>query len=423
MFKSGQIRKFFFISVGFGFAIGILFPFYASIFTIYKSEEMRVLFSISCIAAGIIVGVVSYIVANITLISSIRSLYKHFDNIIKGDLTKRLHIKGEDDISKLSDDFNLMAESLKSIIEQIIDEAKQLAKFADNTTEDIGYLDKQIGDVTSITQILSVSMRETSASTQELSAISNEIETAIESIAKKAQEGSETASEINIRANKLKEDSITSKDNAIKIYRGTRERLINAIKKSKTVAEIGILSESILQITSQTDLLALNAAIEAARAGGAGKGFAVVAEEIRKLAEGSKAAVIKIKTVTENVMESVENLASSSEEILELVNNTIINEYDMIVKIGEQYNNDAHGINDMTSDFKVTSEELLTSTQTVVNSVKGIAEASHKAASGTQEITDRAIIIAKRASDVVEQADLVRNSVKRLHNVVLKFKV
>jgi Methyl-accepting chemotaxis protein len=392
-------------------------------FTVYKSVEMKIWFTFSCIAAGIAVGVFSYLVANITLISSIRSLYKHFENIISGNLTKRLHIEGKDDISKLADDFNLMAQSLQSIIEEIIQEAGQLSEFANNTTEDIEHLNRQIGEVTSITRMLSASMQETSVSTHELNVTSSQIGAASESIAEKAQDGSKTAMIISIKANKLKEDSIASKVNAIKIYDSTRENLVNAIKGSKAVKEIGVLSESILQITSQTDLLALNAAIEAARAGEAGRGFAVVAEEITKLAEDSEATVIKIKAVTDTVISSVENLAASSEKILDFVNNTVIRDYEMVVKIGEQYNNDANEISKMTTDFCTTSEELLASTQSVVEAVGEIASASHESASGTQEIAERTVIMSEKASDVVRHADLVRNSANKLYDSIMKFQV
>jgi hemerythrin-like metal-binding protein len=74
--------------------------------------------------------------------------------------------------------------------------------------------------------------------------------------------------------------------------RGATERAVGEvagarrqIEELETVAgEIGKITGTISDISSQTRLLALNATIEAARAGDAGRGFAVVAAEVKDLA-------------------------------------------------------------------------------------------------------------------------------------------
>jgi PAS domain S-box-containing protein len=71
-------------------------------------------------------------------------------------------------------------------------------------------------------------------------------------------------------------------------------------------AEIGGIVETITGIAAQTNLLALNGAIEAARAGDHGRGFGVVAEEVRKLAEGSKAAAETISSLIRDIQRETE---------------------------------------------------------------------------------------------------------------------
>ncbi|WP_410482803.1 methyl-accepting chemotaxis protein [Sphingomonas sp. A2-49] len=57
-----------------------------------------------------------------------------------------------------------------------------------------------------------------------------------------------------------------------------------------TMTQVTRIVASIGTISNQTNLLALNATIEAARAAEHGRGFAVVAQEVKRLAQASRAA-------------------------------------------------------------------------------------------------------------------------------------
>ena len=95
---------------------------------------------------------------------------------------------------------------------------------------------------------------------------------------------------------------------------------------NESTKKINTISETISQITEQTNLLSLNASIESARAGEAGKGFAVVAEEIRKLAEQSKNSTEEIKAI----IASIQKKSDTAVKAIKSTEN-VVNEQDLAV--------------------------------------------------------------------------------------------
>jgi methyl-accepting chemotaxis protein len=112
-----------------------------------------------------------------------------------------------------------------------------------------------------------------------------------------------TVGEMAVRAGTLRENIQRAKTD----LQGSSDR---TLANAKRVDEIKDVLELINDIADQTSLLALNAAIEAARAGDAGRGFAIVADEVRRMAERSKAAAAQIAKLADGAQ------ATSAEAVL-----------------------------------------------------------------------------------------------------------
>ena len=382
------------------------------------------------ILSGIVIAAAAFsIVFAFIIISSItRPLGKLKKSLVMlaesgGDLTRKIDINSNDEIGDLAFGVNEFIENIRQIMTDVSFCSENVEQASNEVSGLLDGLRSIVEDTSYTIEKLSSGMEETAATAEEIGASTNDIEDNVKFLSEKAQGGAEKAKKINKRAKGLKDSALVSSNNAQEIYKDTKERLEAAIKKSKNVEQINILSNTILEISDQTNLLALNAAIEAARAGEAGRGFAVVADEIRKLAENSKNAVVEIQKAAHEVIGSVENLSDSSKKIMNFIDSSISKDYVEMIETGDKYSRDAIFVDNLVTDISETTEQLAAAVGDIIQAMDGVASTVNQGAEGTHNMAKRVADIVEKVNEVQEHTDISSISAKSLKEAIDKFKI
>jgi len=234
------------------------------------------------VVLGMLFAVASGLLLGLMLLARIRQplaqLTGGITRVKSGDLSLAVVVQSDDELGRMSHDFNAMVDSLQSMVLEV-----RLA--ADSITGASSQIANGNLDLSTRTERAAASLQQAAAS---LDALTGTV--------RKMAESAHAASQIASAA-------ASSAGQGGDLVQQVVRSMAGIQASSSRIADITAVIDS---IAFQTNILALNAAVEAARAGEQGRGFAVVAGEVRALAQRSAEAAREIRGLIEASRSQVE---------------------------------------------------------------------------------------------------------------------
>jgi methyl-accepting chemotaxis protein WspA len=269
------------------------------------------------VVSGVLLAVVLILVL-VAGVSVVRSISRSLGQVTQelhalaggeGDLSARIPVSGDNEISDLCKAFNGLMDKLQSLVRRVQESG---IKVASSTTQ------------------LAASAKQQEASVSQQAASTNQVESAARQIAHTATALARTMDEVSQSARHAAELAGKGRENLVHMEQTIRQ--VQTASKSigdklatingKAANITGIVT-TITKVADQTNLLSLNASIEAAKAGEFGQGFGVVAREIRRLADQTAVSTLDIEQTVKEVQVAVSSGVMSMDKFSEEVRATV----------------------------------------------------------------------------------------------------
>ena len=390
-----------------------------------ENQKNLININIGTLMAGVIGLIFGCVIAVLTALSfnrEIKKLQNATHRVAGGDFSEKIKVTRSDEFGVLETNFNGMMDDVSGLIHAVEDKSNHILEVAGGISEVAGNTKTTIEQVTQAIDSVAQGAVKQAESTQEAN-------TEVEHLKNSLDETKEYVSGMNgmtEKANEVSTEGIESVKDLIEKSGKTAEKSKVSLEVMNEMVEsidkIFYISDTIADITSQTNLLSLNASIEAARAGEMGKGFAVVADEIRKLADESKESTDEIKKIITEITEKSKLVESTMQEneVLQTEQQEAINRteeiFGEIMKQIEMLGSGMERINAL-NDTMSANKDL------VVDKMGTIASVSEQSAAATEEVSASTEQVNVTMEEISEHTETLQAIAKDLMETINRFKL
>ena len=351
---------------------------------------------------------------------------KEMTNVItqmaSGDFTVSVNPRGNDEIAVMGYSVQHFIESMKQMITQIGQVSQILSEQAQSS--------KSVStELNSATEIQSRSMGELNSTVDQLAVSVNEIAENATQLAGVAADTKKDSDVVDVKMRETVEVSEKGRQDMEKVSKALEGIELSIHNLQEAVDKVGTASGEIVDITNligsiaeETNLLSLNASIEAARAGESGRGFAVVANQIKTLSEQSNASSGEIENTAKQLYEDSHRAVESMQQMRETINSQSAS-MEATQRVLQEVMEEIGDSMQRMSQMKQSTGELEEVRNEILASMDALSEFAQNNLASTKQTYEQTNEVADTFEKVNSSAEELRSIAAKLADSIRYFKI